>query len=267
MQDPRRAEAMAKVSTVTAGSITLGVAVGPRQQCNRTNQLSSCQDAQTSFEPCTNVFSHVWDPSDSNLQPPPCTRSHNPAWSNGPLKSTTRLDSGLSKGSSLSFTEDSTAQATTQCRPTSGIGCYKRARDIALWRTWAHSTAATPCIQAMIQDGVTAGLLPKHPLETRLAAVIETALSTHLDPLHDALDDEDKATSTAVCSEGGPGSRRGVAANHWRSAGAWCHKPDSNSPRRLQLRLAGRRQRGRGLFGAPEAPTQCAAAPRRSSHG
>ena len=43
----------------------------------------------------------------------------------------------------------------------------------------------------MIQDGVTAGLLPQQPLETRLAAVIETAISTHLG----ALDDEDKATA------------------------------------------------------------------------
>ena len=51
--------------------------------------------------------------------------------------------------------------------------------------------AAKPRIRAMIQDGVTARLLPKNLLETRLAAVIETALSTYLD----ALDDEDKATA------------------------------------------------------------------------
>ena len=43
----------------------------------------------------------------------------------------------------------------------------------------------------MIQDAVLAGLLPKHPLETRLAAVIQTATSTYLS----ALDDEDKATA------------------------------------------------------------------------
>ena len=42
----------------------------------------------------------------------------------------------------------------------------------------------------MIQDAVTAGLLPKQPLETRLAAVIETATSTDLG----ALDNEVKAT-------------------------------------------------------------------------
>ena len=39
----------------------------------------------------------------------------------------------------------------------------------------------------MIQDAVWAGLLPKHLLETRLAAVIETDLG--------ALDDEDQATA------------------------------------------------------------------------
>ena len=70
-------------------------------------------------------------------------------------------------------------QRVTLSSGQSRIG-YNRARDIAL-------IAAKPRIQAMIQDGVTAGLLPKQPL----AAVIETALSTYLD----ALDDEDKATA------------------------------------------------------------------------
>ena len=43
----------------------------------------------------------------------------------------------------------------------------------------------------MIQDGVTAGPLPKRPLETRLAAVIETATSTFFE----ALDGEVRATA------------------------------------------------------------------------
>ena len=42
----------------------------------------------------------------------------------------------------------------------------------------------------MIQDAVTAALLPKQPLETRLDAVIETATSNKLGAL-----DEDKATA------------------------------------------------------------------------
>ena len=96
------------------------------------------------------------------------------------------------------YTEDSMTQATLKAGQ-SGIG-YKRARDIA---APAHLSALTSRIQAMIQDGVTAGLLPKQLLETRLAAVIETALSTHFD----ALDDEEKNHGKAVRSEGGPGSR------------------------------------------------------------
>ena len=71
-----------------------------------------------------------------------------------------------------------------------GIG-YKRARDIAAPVHLGALIAAKPRIQAMLQDAVTAGLLPKQHLETRLAAVIETALSTNFD----ALDDEDKATA------------------------------------------------------------------------
>ena len=47
----------------------------------------------------------------------------------------------------------------------SGIG-YKRARDIAAPAHLGALIAAKPRIQAMIQDGVTASLLPKQPLET-----------------------------------------------------------------------------------------------------
>ena len=43
----------------------------------------------------------------------------------------------------------------------------------------------------MIQEGVTAGRLLQHPLETRLAAVIETVLSTYFG----AFDDDDTATA------------------------------------------------------------------------
>ena len=70
----------------------------------------------------------------------------------------------------------------------SGIG-YKRARDMAAPAHQGELIAAKTRIQAMIQDGVIAGLMPKQPLGTRLAAVIETAISAYLD----ALGDEDKA--------------------------------------------------------------------------
>ena len=44
----------------------------------------------------------------------------------------------------------------------SNVG-YKRARDIAAPAHLGALVAAKPRIQAIIQDGVTAGLLPKHP--------------------------------------------------------------------------------------------------------
>ena len=53
----------------------------------------------------------------------------------------------------------------------SGIG-DKRARDIAAPAHLGASIETKPRTQAMIQDGVTAGLLPKQPLETRLAQLL-----------------------------------------------------------------------------------------------
>ena len=66
------------------------------------------------------------------------------------------------------FTEDSMVQATLSAGQ-SGIG-YTRARDIAAPAHLGALIAAKPRIQAMIQDAVTVGLLPRQPLETRLAA-------------------------------------------------------------------------------------------------
>ena len=56
-------------------------------------------------------------------------------------------------------------------------------RDIAAPAHLGALVAARPRIQAMMQDVLTAGLLPKQPLETRLAAVMETATSTYLEAL------------------------------------------------------------------------------------
>ena len=80
------------------------------------------------------------------------------------------------------FTEDSSDQSC--------IG-YKRARDIAAPAHLGALMAARPRIQAMIQYAVTAGFLPKQPLETRPDAVIGAATSTYFE----ALDDEDSATA------------------------------------------------------------------------
>ena len=63
------------------------------------------------------------------------------------------------------FTEDSLTQTTLNAGQ-SGIG-YERARDIAAPAHLKALVAARPRIQAMIQDAATAGLLPKHLLETR----------------------------------------------------------------------------------------------------
>ena len=136
----------------------------------------------------------------------------------------------------LGLTEDSMTLATLSAGQ-SGIG-YKRARDIAAPAHLRALMAAKPRIQAMIQDGVTAGLLAQQPLETRVAAVIETAISTYLS----ALGDEDSATTKVVCSEGGAGSRRSLAANHRGTAGTRRDKPDHRTPRTSQPRLSGRGQ-------------------------
>ena len=72
----------------------------------------------------------------------------------------------------------------------SGIG-YKRARDIAAPAHLGALIAGKPRIQAIKQDAVTVGLLPKQPLESCPAAVIETATSTYLE----APDGEDRATA------------------------------------------------------------------------
>ena len=76
------------------------------------------------------------------------------------------------------FTEDSMTQATLNAGQ-SRIG-DKRARDIAAPAHLGAIIAAKPRIQALIQDAVTAGLLPKRPSGTRLAAILETATSTYL---------------------------------------------------------------------------------------
>ena len=167
---------MAKVSTVTAGSLTLGVSVGRRQHIadqlltkadviramhERVHHVSTCSESLG-----VSRTNHI-------LQVHGCTilqeQRAAEIFDEVGQRSLARLFPG--------FTEDSMTQATLSADP-SGIG-YKRARDIA-------APAAKPRIQAMVQDAVTAGLLPKQTLETRLAAVIETATSTYLG----ALDDE-----------------------------------------------------------------------------
>ena len=116
--------------------------------------------------------------------------------------------------------------------------------------------AAKPRIQATIQDRVTAGLLPKHPLETRLAAVIETALCTYLD----ALDDEDKATAKLNVQKAAQAADASKQLEDCRGLASQTRQYHI-TPRTTQLRPSGQRQRRHGLLSAPEKPTQFAAAP------
>ena len=175
----RDVQNMAKVSTAIAGSITLGVAVGPRQFIADQlvakadviramhERVQLCQDPQTVFALLreslgVSRINHILRVHGHTiLQEQRAAEIYDEVG----YRSLERLV--------LCFTEDSMEQATLSAGH-SGIG-YKRARDIAVPAHLGALIAAQPRIQAMIQNGVTAGLLPKHSLETQLAAVIETA--------------------------------------------------------------------------------------------
>ena len=77
------------------------------------------------------------------------------------------------------FAKDSLTQATLSA----GQSGNRVQKDTAAPAHLGALMAARPRIQAMIPDAVLAGFLPKHPLETRLAVVIETATSTYLSAL------------------------------------------------------------------------------------
>ena len=150
---------MSKISTAGAGSITLRVAVGPRQFT--ADRLLAKADVTRAMHERVQLVS---GPPDRICSPPPefgswphqphpaSTRPHNPSGTAG--CSNPRGWAAVSR-TALGFTEDSMALSADQ----PGIG-YKGAR---------HSTApahegaliAKPRIQVMIQDGVKAGLLPK----------------------------------------------------------------------------------------------------------
>ena len=87
------------------------------------------------------------------------------------------------------FTEDSKKQAMLSAGQ-SGIG-YKRARDIAGPAHFGALNAAKPRTLDIIQDAVTARLVPKQPLLARLDTVIEAATVVYLE----ALDGEEKAVA------------------------------------------------------------------------
>ena len=84
-------------------------------------------------------------------------------------------------------------------------------------------TAVKPRIQAMIEDEVTAGPLPKQPLETRLAAVGETATSTYFR----AFGDEDRATAKLYFRKAALAQDEAWQQTIGGPAGAKRHKPDN----------------------------------------
>ena len=179
----RDVENVANVSTVTAGSITLGVAVGPRQcivdqllpkadvirAMHERVQLS--QDQQTEFAllrqrmGVSRIKNILRVHGHTILQEERAAEIYDEVGQ----RSLERLFPGL------------TGQ--------SGIGY--RARDFAAPAHLGALTAAKPRIQAMIRDAVWAGPLPEHLLKTRLAAVIGTGTSTFLS----ALDNDEQATA------------------------------------------------------------------------
>ena len=113
---------VAKVSTVSAGSVTLGVPVGPRQQC--TNAFSFARTRRRNLP----SSERVWELAESTtsceytvtiLQEQRAADIHDEVGQ----RSLERLFPGL--------TEDSVTQATlSKAQASFGIG-YKRARDVA----------------------------------------------------------------------------------------------------------------------------------------
>ena len=185
---------MAKVSTATAGSITLEVAVAFRQYIAEQllgkadiiramhERVQLCQDPQTEFALRESLgvsrINHILRFHGHTILE---EQSAAEVYDEIGQRSLERLFQGL--------TEDSITQATLSAGQ-SGIG-FKRARDIAAPALLGALIAAKPCIQALIQDAATAGFLPRQPLETRFAAVVDKAISTFLEALHD----QDKATA------------------------------------------------------------------------
>ena len=183
---------VAKTSTVTAGSITLGVSVGPRQFI--ADQLLAKADVIRAMHegvllyPQTEIALLCESLDDSRTNH--ILRGHGHTilqeqraaeiYDEVGQRSLERLFPG--------FTEDSMEHATLSAGQ-SRIG-YNRARDIAATAHLRALIAARPRIQAMIQDAVTACLLQK-PLEARLDGFIETATSTYFE----TLDDEEQATA------------------------------------------------------------------------
>ena len=177
----------AKVSASAHGNSTLSIA---EQLTDKADVIRAMHErAQTCQDPQTEVALLRESPEASRINHIPRVhgldilqeRRAADVYDEAGRRSLERLLPGL--------TDDSITQATLRAGQL-GIG-IKRAHDIAAPAHLAALIAAKPRILAMIQDGVTAGLLPKYPLEERLNAMIATPTSTYLA----ALDETDEATA------------------------------------------------------------------------
>ena len=128
---------------------------------------------QMSFAPCTTEFScvrtrrrnfpssgRVWELAASTTS---CEYTATQSFRNSGLQKSTTSMAAVSRTTLPGF-HGIWMQESARHRGSGALGCIHRSQ--------------TP-LQTIFQDGVTAGLLPQQLLETRLAAVVESATSTY----------------------------------------------------------------------------------------
>ena len=174
----RDVQNMAKVSTVTAGSITWeSVHCGPALDQGRRHS-SNARTCPALPGPADGICKPLRQYGSQSHQPHPAS-----SWPHNPTGTASygNLRRGWAAVSRTGLPGSHGGQYDTSDpqRRQSGIG-FKRARDIAAPAHLGALIAAKPRIHGMIQDAVWTGLLPEHLLETRLTAVIEPATSTYL---------------------------------------------------------------------------------------
>ena len=239
-------ENMAKVSTITAGSITFGVVHrGPTLGQGRRHSSSA-----------RNVFSCVRTrrrnlPSSERVWVCRVLRVH------GPHSPTTRLDSSRKALTGSHGGQHGVSRKPPLSAGQSGI-VHKRARDIGAPAHLGHSYQLHTAHQS--ND-------PRWSHSWRSAeATLGNSLgrshrNSHPLPPPSALLMTRTATATLYDQKAAQAAEEPWQQTTGGSARTQRHKPDSISPRTSQLRFSGRRQRGYGLLSILEEPTQCAAAP------